>query len=341
MKTLNKTIFGILVILGITLVFAQVKSTNEIVFCENTNPNKFLDDAISKIQKIHPALGVNTCVRLETSSKISATARNNPDEIVLTTGLMNRLKEEEEKKVNSGEAILVFILSHELGHFALKHSHSCSDSNAKESERQADLYGAFLTFVTGFDSSLLSPLKTVLPNSENDSCHDNIKERVATLHTKSDKFREQARKFDGIMELVSKYNTAEQADELEKKANEIKKIQEEIFTKEKVGKDIPILTLALATIYHKSWILKYPSYDELSYMATIYFPVDLTSDTTRGVNRQNLTMEYYDARGMYKSYLEKVPNDSKVMMNYLLLLMYDELPWEIKRFCDFLITITF
>jgi len=68
MKTLNKLIFGILVILGITLVFAQASSTDEIVYCEKTNANKFLDNAILKIQEYHPAIGNNTCVKVEKNS---------------------------------------------------------------------------------------------------------------------------------------------------------------------------------------------------------------------------------------------------------------------------------
>ena len=325
MKTLNKLIFGILVILGITLVFAQASSTDEIVYCEKTNANKFLDNAILKIQEYHPAIGNNTCVKVEKNSNISARAINESksNKILLTSGLLERIERMNSAKAKN--AILIFILSHELGHFALKHNHSCSDPTAIENERQADIYGTFLTYASvGFDSSVIPNLNTIIPETENDACHDSIRERIRFIEEKSILINEQASLFAKTMEQVRLINNSENGKDLEELAKTIISIQKKIFSKEKVGENIPILTFAQASINHKHWLLTEPGYTGLNYMATIYFPVDLTSDTTRGVGDQKFSLEFYEARGKYKSYLEKVPNDSKVIMNYLLLLMYSD-----------------
>jgi hypothetical protein len=245
--------------------------------------------------------------------------------IIISDSFMDKIFTHPQNK-NYSDSMLTFILGHEIGHSILKHNQSCLTgykSSTHGIEMTADAFGGFLIFA--LDESLDAPGKVfslIKENSKKDQwdCHGDPDKRDALLLQKIGTIKYNARVFKEAMDMVV-IGTSE---EIKQGIKKIESISNELSP---MGVDkLGIFDFAIASAYHRLWMIEGNEPEKLLLQSFIYFPESIVSGKTRGKQTGipgNLST-YKTTRKLYEAYLQKHPSDLYAKMNLALLYMYDK-----------------
>ena len=315
---------------------------NKIFIEKIKSKNQIFSSAIEELLTIYPVSKEKFCLNIIKNSEdiiAQSIENNNRKEVQVSTKLIDEIQtlnsRDQRKKI-----FLIFILSHELAHIELGHKHKCNanDKNAKINEIQADNSAAFLLKVGDFDLPSIKELGTVFKYT--DDCHDSFQKRDENFESMKKRIEDSSKIFNDAIETIQNSDVGSvsgseesQEERLYNAYNALHKLKEELVNSEKtrIVNKLNILDLAIATAAHKLF-LKNQSITSLKFLPTIYLPVSLTENVTKGDG-----VKCCKDNGFFKPAIEHynniTPKEERVTMNRLLLemYMYDKMPQKEKK----------
>lgn len=297
---------------------------------ENLVYKTYVRQAIEDIGFLFPSLKEKIRATVVKSNKLIAQTDGNFC-LVISEGFLDSMYANGKSYLSRG--MLLFTLGHEIGHSILKHNSSCSQTGASLSrnrEMSADAFGGFLIYA--LDESYDAPgqvfalIKQQKQNSMN--CHGDPDLRDAMLLKNLGTIKYNARMYRSAMDKVITGSSAE----IESGILRIQKVKQK-FNQAGI-KQIGVFDFAIASAYHRLWLMDDNEPIALIGQPSLYFPRTLVHrnftimKSAKKMVRNVKTIPgntgyYYKARKYYKNYLRQYPQDVYAAMNINLLYMYD------------------
>ncbi|MCB1156525.1 MAG: hypothetical protein H7A25_03335 [Leptospiraceae bacterium] len=281
-----------------------------------------LMNSMKDIQYIFPELKGRLHFKIVDSNEIDAVTDGKTCILLAEKFLETIYSPEVEPHLSRG--MLTFAIGHEIGHILKKHRSSCSISGVKKFqgiESEADIFGGFLLFALeeSFDSpgKLFSLLNSSKSNHSS-SCHGDLEKREALLLKNIAEIKFQARVYRNAIDSIFEGNVSNIKNGIE----ELKNVKTGL---KKIGFERnSIFDYAIASSYHRLWLLDKNEPSKLSVQVSIHYPASLTGIFHRSPSKVPGNLSYYQtAIQYYESYLKKNQDDPYVLMDISLLYMYD------------------